>query len=188
MQPAAPPEHNVTGQDFADRRHFRYAGPIIDVHAHVMRTRPADSKDDRRLGHRPGRNHARRRRRVRHRPDLFHVSARRHSAAARRFGDRLRFNGPISKKKIDAPDDDAYRLLDRFLEQGVEIIKFWSAPRGRERGLFVDAPWRIEAARRARAAGIRVVMVHVADPDVWFRTRLRRCRQVRHQGRSVRRP
>ena len=34
----------------------------------------------------------------------------------------------------------------------------------------MDAPWRIEAARRARAAGVRVVMVHVADPDVWFRT------------------
>jgi predicted TIM-barrel fold metal-dependent hydrolase len=33
----------------------------------------------------------------------------------------------------------------------------------------VDAPWRIEAARRARAAGVRVVMVHVGDPDVWFR-------------------
>jgi predicted TIM-barrel fold metal-dependent hydrolase len=34
----------------------------------------------------------------------------------------------------------------------------------------VDAPWRIEAARRARAAGVRAVMVHVADPDSWFRT------------------
>ena len=42
--------------------------------------------------------------------------------------------------------------------------------RGRERGLFVDAPWRIEAARRAQKAGVRVVMVHVADPDAWFRT------------------
>src|SRR5262249_25953876 len=41
---------------------------------------------------------------------------------------------------------------------------------GRERGLFVDAPWRIEAARRARAAGVRIVMVHVADPDAWVHT------------------
>src|SRR5207244_6715489 len=70
----------------------------------------------------------------------------------------------------DEPDAAAYQLLDRFLEQGVKIIKFWSAPRGRERGLFVDAPWRIEAARRARAAGVRVVMVHVSDPDAWFRS------------------
>src|SRR5205823_14521245 len=87
-----------------------------------------------------------------------------------RFGDRLGFNGPISKKSLDAPDDDANRLLDRFLELGVEMIKFWAAPRGRERGLFVDAPWRREAARRARAAGVRIIMVHVADPDAWFRT------------------
>jgi predicted TIM-barrel fold metal-dependent hydrolase len=86
-----------------------------------------------------------------------------------RFGRRLGFNGSIHKKP-DEPDDVAYRLLDRFLELGVEIIKFWAAPRGRERGLFVDAPWRVEALRRARAAGVRVVMVHVADPDVWFRT------------------
>jgi predicted TIM-barrel fold metal-dependent hydrolase len=50
------------------------------------------------------------------------------------------------------------------------MIKFWSAPRGRERGLFVDAAWRIEATRRARAAGVKIIMVHVADPDVWFRS------------------
>jgi predicted TIM-barrel fold metal-dependent hydrolase len=87
-----------------------------------------------------------------------------------RFGTSLLFNGSISKKTIDEPDDEAYRLLDRFLELGVRIIKFWSAPRGRERGLFVDAPWRIETAKRAIAAGIRIFMVHVGDPDSWFRT------------------
>jgi predicted TIM-barrel fold metal-dependent hydrolase len=86
-----------------------------------------------------------------------------------RFGAMLGFNGSIAKK-LEEPDDAAYRLLDRFLESGIEIIKFWGAPRGRERGLLLDAPWRIEAARRARAAGIRVAMVHVGDPDTWFRT------------------
>ncbi len=86
-----------------------------------------------------------------------------------RFGDRIGFNGSISKK-LDEPDDTAYRLLDRYLELGIQVVKLWAAPRGRERGLFVDAPWRIEAVRRARAAGIRIIMVHVADPDVWFRS------------------
>ena len=85
------------------------------------------------------------------------------------MGDRIGFNGSILKK-LEEPDEVAYRLLDRFLELGVEMIKFWAAPRGRERGLFVDAPWRIEAARRAQAAGIRIIMVHVGDPDAWFRT------------------
>jgi hypothetical protein len=86
-----------------------------------------------------------------------------------RLGHRIGFIGPILKK-LDEPDDVAYQLLDQFLEQGVELLKFWAAPRGRDRGLFVDTPWRIEVARRARAACIRIIMVHVADPDAWFRT------------------
>ena len=170
MQPAAPPEHNVTGQDFADRHHLRYAGPIIDAHAHVVRTRPDGSKDDSEWS-------------VAEAETMLAVAAefgvvQTYSmcppedipALRQRFGDRLRFNGPIGKKAADAQDEEAYRLLDRFLEAGVDVIKFWAAPRGRERGLFVDAPWRIEAARRARAAGVRVIMVHVSDPDAWFRT------------------
>src|SRR5437868_1584092 len=86
------PEHNVTGIDYGSRGHLRYTGPLIDIHSHVMRTRPGDPKNA------------------------------------------------------------------------------MPAPRGRERRLFVDAPWRQEAARRARAAGVRVIMVHVGDPDTWFRT------------------
>ena len=82
----------------------------------------------------------------------------------------LSYNGLISKKKIDDADDVAYQLLDRYLELGVKIIKYWAAPRGRDRGLIVDAPWRIETTKRAIAAGIGVFMVHVGDPDVWFRT------------------
>jgi hypothetical protein len=164
VQEAPPPEHNITGLDYAARGHLRYAGPpLLDVHAHVMVTKEG--------------------------PDAGLVQAETMLAVAHefgvervwsmcppedilplreRFGPRLGFNGPISKKP-DEPDAAAYRLLDRFLELGVGVIKFWAAPRGRDRGLLVDAPWRIEAARRARAAGVRVVMVHVADPDLWFR-------------------
>jgi hypothetical protein len=87
-----------------------------------------------------------------------------------RFGKRILFNAMVHKMQLDEPDDEVYRRLDRYLELGAVMIKFWAAPRGRDRGLFVDAPWRIEAAKRARAAGVRIVMVHVGDPDVWFRT------------------
>jgi predicted TIM-barrel fold metal-dependent hydrolase len=157
------PEHNVTGQDFSRREHFRYAGPLLDVHAHV--TLMSDSRS-------PGIGQAEQMMAVAGEfgvervwsmcpPDDIPV-------LRERFGRRIAFNGSISKKR-DEPEDVAYRLLDRFLEQGVRMIKFWAAPRGRDRGLFVDAPWRIEAARRARAAGVSVVMVHVADPDAWFR-------------------
>src|SRR5205085_186886 len=78
--------------------------------------------------------------------------------------------GPVSRTSLDEPEEAIFRRLERYLAEGVEMIKFWAAPRGRDRGLFVDAPWRIEAAKRARAAGVRIVMVHVADPDAWFRT------------------
>jgi predicted TIM-barrel fold metal-dependent hydrolase len=167
--PAPPPEYNVTGVDYADRRHLRAgAPPLVDVHAHVMRTRPPEGADAE-----PGLDQA---------ATMLDVAAEFGVARVysmcppediaplrQRFGPRLAFNGPITKKP-DEPEDAAYGLLDRFLEQGVSVIKFWAAPRGRDRGLFVDAPWRVEAARRARAAGVRVGMVHVSDPDVWFRT------------------
>ncbi len=86
-----------------------------------------------------------------------------------RFGPLLGFNGHIHKR-LDEPDDAAYRVLDAFLEQGVEMIKFWSPPRACDEGLFVDAPWRLETIRRARAAGVRICMIHIADPDSWYKT------------------
>src|SRR6266404_328320 len=154
-------EHNVTGVDFAERGHFRYAGPLLDIHAHVMQTRPGDPKSGPLVGSGPGAS-------LEQAELLLDVAA--EFGVERiwsmcppddipplreRFGSRLGFNGSIAKKTFDEPDDTAYRLLDRFLELGVEIIKFWSAPRGRDRGLLVNAPWRVECARRAIAAGIR---------------------------------
>jgi predicted TIM-barrel fold metal-dependent hydrolase len=173
---AAPPEHNVTGIDYDQRGHLRYAGPLIDIHSHVMRTRAGDPKNAMPLP--PGPDSS-----TDQAATMLEVAAEFGIVKTytmcpvddieplrERFGDTLGFNGSIMKKAADAPDDEAYQLLDRFLRLGVEILKFWSAPRGRERGLFVDAPWRREAARRARAAGVRIIMVHVGDPDTWFRT------------------
>jgi hypothetical protein len=171
---ATPPEYNVTGVDYAERGHFRYQGPLLDFHAHVMVTRPGDPSSGPPLGKGPGAS-------VDQAALILEVGAEfgiRQTVTMclvddipplrERFGDQLIFNAVISKTRADEPDDDVYRTLDRYLELGVRVIKFWSAPRGRERGLYVDAPWRIEALRRARAAGVRLAMVHVADPDVWF--------------------
>ena len=42
----APPEYNVTGQDYGERGHLVYTGaPIIDIHAHVTMTSPDEKKD-----------------------------------------------------------------------------------------------------------------------------------------------
>src|SRR5436309_15850015 len=50
----AGPEYNVTGIDYSVRSHLRYAGPIIDFHAHVMVTRPGDPSSGPPLGEGPG--------------------------------------------------------------------------------------------------------------------------------------
>lgn len=133
-----PPEQNVTGIDFADRVHFRCTGPpLVDVHAHVTRTGPPDQQAGE-----PALDQA-----------VLLMAAAEEFGAGRvysmcppedipplrqRFGNRLGFTASIMKKP-DEPDEVAYRLLDRFLEQGVAMLKFWAAPRGRDRGLFVDA-------------------------------------------------
>jgi predicted TIM-barrel fold metal-dependent hydrolase len=172
----AAPEFNVTGIDYGDRRHFRYQGPLIDVHAHVMRTRPTDPKAGPPPSSGPGATVEQAETMLAVAEEFGIVQTVTMCAPddipplRERFGDQLLFNGLLGKQRIDEPDEEAYRLLDRYLHEGVKILKLWSAPRGRERGLIVNAPWRVECLRRARAAGVRIVMVHVADPDVWFRT------------------
>ncbi len=173
---ATPPEYNMTGIDYSQRAHLTYRGPIIDIHAHVMVTRPGDPQSGPPTGEGPGATTDQAETMLRIGAEFGMVQT--YSMCLpddipilrAKLGDRLGFNGMIQKKAAADPDENAYRLLERFLELGVKIIKFWSAPRGMERGLVVDAPWRIECAKRARAAGLRLIMVHVADPDVWFRT------------------
>jgi predicted TIM-barrel fold metal-dependent hydrolase len=172
----SPPEHNVTGIDYSRREHLTYRGPIIDFHAHVMLTRPGDPPTGPPLGQGPGASSDQAATMLRIGAEFGIVQTISMCPPddirplRERFDGRLGFNGSLIKKNIAESDESAYQLLDRFLELGVKIIKLWSAPRGVERGLFVDAPWRIECVKRSRAAGIRLVMVHVADPDVWFRT------------------
>ncbi|OWK37458.1 amidohydrolase family protein [Fimbriiglobus ruber] len=163
------PEYNVTGQDFGQREHLGYSGPpIIDIHAHVTMTNPVEKTDEPASW-------------VSNAAELMLATATELGIARtysmcppqdiaplrERLGRAISFNGMITKKP-DEPDDAAYRTLDLFLQAGIEIVKLWAAPRGRDRGLLLDTPWRIEALTRARSAGIRVVMVHVGDPDSWW--------------------
>lgn len=168
------PEHNVTEHDYCRRDHLQYAGPsIIDIHSHVTMTSP-DEKDQGPSGGAGPSGSSEAAATMLDVAAEFGVSRvytmcppQDIAPLKKRFGNRLGFNGPVSKKP-EEPEDAAYRNLDQFLESGIEIVKLWSAPRGRERGFFIDAPWRIEALKRARSAGIRVVMFHIGDPDSWW--------------------
>jgi hypothetical protein len=98
------------------------------------------------------------------------------------LGDFVRF--------IAFPDfrsqDRAKAFQDGFLadiqtyhdEYGSRIVKLWNAPRIRElitgdaaKDLIeFDSPWRVRAAELAQSLGM-MMMVHVADPDTWFKTK-----------------
>ena len=122
--PAAPPEYNATGHDYARREHFTYAGPpIIDIHTHVTMTSPEDKAAGPAggWGDKGSSESA---------AMMLDVGAEfgigltvsmcppQDIAPLRaRLGDRLLFNGMINKKP-DEPDDAAYRNLDQFLEAG----------------------------------------------------------------------
>lgn len=173
---STPPEHNVTGIDYSQRSHFRYDGPLFDIHAHVMITRPTDPPAGPPVAEGPDPSSEQAEAML----DVGREFGIQHTVSMclpddipmlrEKLGDRISFNGMVVRWKGTETEEDAFRTLERFLELGVCMIKLWSAPRGRDRGLFVDAPWRIEGVRHAVKAGVRIVMVHVADPDVWFRT------------------
>src|SRR5438105_3205856 len=123
--PAAAPEHNVTGIDYGERGHFRYAGPpIVDIHSHVMVTQPNDPANapPGPLGSEASLDQADTMLAVAgefHVGRIYTMCPADHIPLLRgRFGNRLGFNGSIAKKRIDDPDDFAYRLLDHFLAEG----------------------------------------------------------------------
>ncbi len=97
------------------------------------------------------------------------------------LGDKIRF---IAVPNYQAEDrryhfaEGFVKRIEQFHAAGARIVKFWAAPRGidyaRELGdpsfMSLDAPHRLDAMERARELGM-YFMVHVSDPDTWFKTR-----------------
>lgn len=97
------------------------------------------------------------------------------------LGDRARF---IAFPDWSNPDRESVHragylpVIRRFHEEfGARIVKFWSAPAlvdhagGDPADLVAfDSPWRVRQAELAAELGM-MFMVHVADPDTWFRTK-----------------
>jgi hypothetical protein len=98
------------------------------------------------------------------------------------LGDKVRFIAFPDFRQDDrkrAFTEDFLRDIEVFHDQfGARIVKLWNAPRIREffpgesgRDLVeFDSPWRIRVAELAQRLGM-MMMVHVADPDTWFRTK-----------------
>jgi hypothetical protein len=74
--------------------------------------------------------------------------------------------------------DDWLRRVEAFAAKGARLVKFWSAPRGRDFSptFHLDHPIRLAVMQRARELGMGI-MTHVADPDTWFATHYREARR-----------
>lgn len=67
------------------------------------------------------------------------------------------------------PEERALDTIPRAAASGVHVIKFWFAPRIRDRLDFLfDSP-RLDRVLDAIAAHKLGVLVHVSDPDRWFK-------------------
>ncbi len=98
------------------------------------------------------------------------------------LGDRVRF---VAIPEYMHPDrkwaftEGFVENLDHWHARGARMVKFWGAPRLRDfteqLGLdpsqlaLFDSDARMMVAERAKALGMSL-MVHVADPDTWFKT------------------
>lgn len=99
------------------------------------------------------------------------------------LGDRIRFVAIPEYMSEDKKHAFTQGYLDNVIEWNerfdAKMVKFWGAPRfldyAEESGLNpsevvrFDAPWRMKIAEEAVSRGM-MLMVHVADPDTWFKT------------------
>jgi len=97
------------------------------------------------------------------------------------LGDRVRFIAVPNWRAEDRRHEFTEGFLERiraFHDLGARIVKFWVAPRSRDMAreigepslMTLDGPWRRRAMDLATDLGM-MFMVHVADPDTWFRTK-----------------
>jgi hypothetical protein len=71
-------------------------------------------------------------------------------------------------RRQTARADAAVEIVREARRHGAPLIKFWFAPRVRDRlGFLLDAP-RLDPVFRAIAEEGLGVLVHVSDPDRWF--------------------
>ncbi len=87
--------------------------------------------------------------------------------AARPLGREADATEPVEERALPI-EERALRMIHRAHALGIRIIKFWFAPRIRDRlDFLLDAP-RLDRVFDAIAAHGMGVLVHVSDPDRWF--------------------
>ncbi|MCC6660388.1 MAG: amidohydrolase family protein [Phycisphaerales bacterium] len=167
--PAFRTQSNLTGLDY--RAEAARLGPppvpIIDVHAHVAGGRAARVYDE-----------ARRMFGVRR---VYSMTTLPQAPAVRdALGGDVSFIAFPNWAEADKGRAHRQGFLDAIetfrRDYGSRIIKLWSSPRLRDivpdAGVdlaALDSPWRRRACEIATRLGM-AIMVHIADPDIWFAT------------------
>ncbi len=97
------------------------------------------------------------------------------------MGDAIRFVAVpdfMNDRREWAHTEGYLEHIPVWYELGARMLKFWSAPRGRDYAeqvgapsslLTLGAPWRRKQMDLAAELGM-AFMVHIADPDTWFQT------------------
>lgn len=162
--------HNTLGLDW--RAQAAQLGtpvvPIIDAHSHITGVRAAHVYEEVRR--------------------LFGVTmtysmSRLDEADAIRaiLGDSIRFIAMpdfMNSDRLHAHGRGYIDTITAWHSKGARMVKFWVAPRGREMGRDAGDPllltlrnqWRRAQIDHAASLGM-MFMVHVADPDTWFKTK-----------------
>ncbi|MGQ9648521.1 MAG: amidohydrolase family protein [Phycisphaerae bacterium] len=139
----------------------RYTGPIIDAHCHCGR--PLATRRMIRAGGSLG---------IRKWVLICRIDE--IATLQRTYGDPVLFNVWSEQKLVgrDQPFTDAnLQIVERAVEAGAVSIKFWYKPEFNHRsGVWFDDP-RLDPVFEAIAETGLAVLVHIADPDIWWRHR-----------------
>jgi len=135
----------------------KVAGPIVDMHTHM--TEPASDRE------------------LVEAARTYRIT-RVVAIAPLEMGLKLQARFPeeivIAARAFREPDTSepyevrTLRMIGEAAAQGVPIIKFWFAPRIRDRMDFLLDDPRLDPVFEAIAGHRLGVLVHVSDPDVWF--------------------
>lgn len=142
--------------------------PIIDIHSHINGHRAPEVYKRARDAYGVGRTYT---------MTLLEFA----EPVKRALGDSVRFIAVpefASKDRAHAHGPGFIDSITKWHARGARIVKFWTAPRGRELGKMSgdpkivtwDNPWRRKQLDHAAGLGM-MFMCHIADPDTWFKTK-----------------
>lgn len=150
----------TTTADLTQPPPYRYTGPIIDAHCHNGKI-PATRRMFK-AGARYG---------VKRWVAICRIQQ--VDELRKHFGERIAFSIWIDHSHLDNADafvETNLNIIDQAVRKGCHSIKFWYKPEFNHRSdIYFDDP-RLDPIFRAMADNSLPALVHIADPDVWWKS------------------